>query len=110
MDMKRRKLLGGVAGLAASQALPFVGRASAQTSFSFGLTPVFLDSDIELLNELQDYLSQAMKRSVSLVKRRTYQEITALLLSGELDAAWICGFPFVQHADKLALVAALRQA
>ena len=105
MDMKRRKLLGGVAGLAASQALPFVGRASAQTSFSFGLTPVFLDSDIELLNELQGYLSQAMKRSVSLVKRRTYQEITALLLSGELDAAWICGFPFVQHADKLALVA-----
>jgi phosphonate transport system substrate-binding protein len=79
-------------------------RAAAQDTFRFGLTPVFLDSDIELLHELQAYLREAMGREVSLIKRRTYQEITALLLSGELDAAWICGFPFVQHADRLALV------
>jgi phosphonate transport system substrate-binding protein len=49
-------------------------------------------------------LQEALGASVDLVKRRTYQEITALLLSGELDAAWICGFPFVQHRDRLALV------
>ncbi|MBL8710711.1 MAG: PhnD/SsuA/transferrin family substrate-binding protein [Rhodospirillaceae bacterium] len=82
-----------------------IGRCRADGPFSFGLTPVFLDSDIELLHELQAYLGEAMGREVSLVKRRTYQEITALLLSGELDAAWICGFPFVQHTDRLALVA-----
>ena len=105
---RRRLLLSGVmAGLGAT--LPggvlVPRRAQAQDPFSFGLTPVFLDSDIELLHELQTYLSEAMGREVSLIKRRTYQEITALLLSGELDAAWICGFPFVQHADRLALVA-----
>jgi phosphonate transport system substrate-binding protein len=39
------------------------------------------------------------------VKRRTYQEITTLLMTGQLDAAWICGFPYVQFRSQLALVA-----
>ncbi len=105
MDMNRRTLIATIGGAVLAAFSPFTGRAAGQSAFSFGLTPVFLDSDIELLNELQSYLSDAMGLPVTLVKRRTYQEITALLLSGELDAAWICGFPFVQHADKLALVA-----
>jgi phosphonate transport system substrate-binding protein len=71
----------------------------------FGLTPVFLDSDIQLLAALEAYLSRRLGQPVTLVKRRTYQEITAMLLSEQLDAAWICGFPLVQHVDQLALVA-----
>lgn len=78
--------------------------AAAAGGLSFGLTPVFLDSDIQLLANLEAYLERATGGPVALVKRRTYQEITALLLTGQLDAAWICGFPFVQHADRLALV------
>jgi phosphonate transport system substrate-binding protein len=78
--------------------------ASAAAPFRFGLTPVLLDSDIALLEQMQVYLEEALGGPVDLVKRRTYQEITALLLSGELDAAWICGFPFVQYWDRLALV------
>ncbi|HWA50010.1 MAG TPA: PhnD/SsuA/transferrin family substrate-binding protein [Dongiaceae bacterium] len=80
------------------------GRVCAAPPFRFGLTPVLLDSDIALLDQMQVYLEEALGSPVDLVKRRTYQEITALLLSGELDAAWICGFPFVQHWDRLALV------
>jgi phosphonate transport system substrate-binding protein len=72
---------------------------------SFGLTPVFLDSDIQLLAELEAYLASRLGRPVNLVKRRTYQEITAMLLSEQLDAAWICGFPLIQHPDQLSLVA-----
>ncbi len=37
--------------------------------------------------------------------RRTYQEITALLVSGQIHSAWICGYPFVQYRDALDLVA-----
>jgi phosphonate transport system substrate-binding protein len=90
----------------AALAAPLVaaGHAFAATPFRFGLTPVLLDSDIALLDQMQTYLEEALGAPVDLVKRRTYQEITALLLSGELDAAWICGFPFVQHWDRLALV------
>jgi phosphonate transport system substrate-binding protein len=92
--------------LASAVAAPFIigHTASALEAFKFGLTPVLLDSDIALLDQMQLYLEEALGSSVELVKRRTYQEITALLLSGELDAAWICGFPFVQHWDRLSLV------
>ena len=93
--------------LTASLTAPLVidRRACALTPFKFGLTPVLLDSDIALLDQMQAYLEEALGSQVDLVKRRTYQEIPALLLSGELDAAWICGFPFVQHWDRLSLVA-----
>ncbi|WP_322517558.1 PhnD/SsuA/transferrin family substrate-binding protein [Rhodopseudomonas palustris] len=70
----------------------------------FGLTPVFLISDLELLGRLQSYLQRTTGYQVSLISRRTYQEITALLTSGQLDAAWICGFPFVAHRSELQLV------
>ena len=72
---------------------------------SFGLNPLFLDSDIELLSMIERYLIAALRRPVQLVRRRTYQEITALLLSGQLDAAWICDDPYVQHEDQLELLA-----
>ena len=78
---------------------------AAAGSFRFGLTPVFLDSDIILLELLSRYLSAHIGQPVELIKRRTYQEIMLMLLSGQLDAAWICGFPYVQYRDRLALVA-----
>jgi phosphonate transport system substrate-binding protein len=77
---------------------------AANEPLRFGLTPVFLDSDVQLLAALQRYLEDRLHCPVELIKRRTYQEITLLLLSGQLDAAWICGFPFVQYREQLALV------
>lgn len=82
-----------------------IRRARTRGPVRFGLTPVFLDSDLELLRDLEDYLVRALGMGVQLMKRRTYQEIMALLLSGQLDAAWVCGYPYVQHADRLALLA-----
>lgn len=72
---------------------------------SFGLTPVFLTNDQELLTLFRGYLDQALGAPVQLVQRRTYQEITAMLLAGQVDAAWICGYPYVRHHDDLALLA-----
>jgi phosphonate transport system substrate-binding protein len=99
--MTRRAILSGAAALVLTPLCPL----RAQSEVSFGLTPVFLDSDIELLAALEAYLAGRLRRPVNLIKRRTYQEITAMLLSEQLDAAWICGFPLVQHADQLSLVA-----
>jgi phosphonate transport system substrate-binding protein len=99
--LTRRALL---AGLAVATAGPPSARATVNP-IRFGLTPVFLDSDVELLARLERYFAHRLSHPVSLVHRRTYQEITALLLSDQLDAAWICGFPFVQHPTELALVA-----
>jgi phosphonate transport system substrate-binding protein len=94
-----------LAGLAATALLWPQTQASASETVSIGLNPLFLDSDIQLLSLLQSYLVERVGRPVQLLKRRTYQEITALLLSGQLDAAWICDDPYVQHQDQLELLA-----
>ena len=100
----RRIALGA---LAAAMLQSGARNASANDTkpISFGLNPLFLDSDIELLSMIEHYLSGQLGRPVQLVRRRTYQEITALLLSGQLDAAWICDDPYVQHEDQLELLA-----
>lgn len=94
--------------LSAFATLPLAARAGLAAGsgvLKFGLTPVFLSNDLELLSKLKSYLSRRTGREVQLVQRRTYEEITALLLSGQLTAAWICGYPLVQYRDKLELVA-----
>jgi phosphonate transport system substrate-binding protein len=94
---------GAVLGITASLFAPAI--LAKSRSVLFGLTPVFLDSDIKLTAELEQYLSEKLSSNVSLVKRRTYMEITSLLLAGQLDAAWICGLPFIQNKAQLQLVA-----
>lgn len=104
--VSRRAVLAGLGVISAAVgtlAAPAIVRAGR--SVTFGLTPVFLDSDLELLDLLTRYFTDRLGQSVTLVKRRTYQEISALLLSGQLDAAWICGFPYVQYRDRLSLMA-----
>jgi len=90
----------------AAAALSLVLPASAEEDpIRFALTPVFLTSDLDLLDHLKAYLEKAMERSVQLITRRTYQEITALLVSAQVDGAWLCGFPFIEHKAQLELVA-----
>jgi phosphate/phosphite/phosphonate ABC transporter binding protein len=100
----RRRFIAGLAGACSLALLP--GRLPAdEKEVRFELTPVFLSSDLDLQTLLQTYLSNALGRPVTLITRRTYQEITALLLSGQLDAAWICGYPYIQYRDRLTLLA-----
>src|SRR5258706_2874999 len=100
--VSRRAALTGLA--AAAAILP--RRAIAdETELTFGLTPVLLTNDLDLLHDLQGYLEKRTGFPVRLLGRRTYQEITALLLSGQLTAAWICGYPFVVHRHNLSLIA-----
>jgi phosphonate transport system substrate-binding protein len=100
-SMSRRAIMCGIAVVAGTSAV----LANGVPSFRLGLTPVFLDNNMPLLSLLQEYLSQQLDRLIVLVKRRTYREISMMLLSGQLDAAWICDFPYVQHQDRLTLLA-----
>lgn len=70
----------------------------------FALTPVFLDNDAAVISGLRLALAEGTGRDVELVQRRTYQEITGALLDGSVDAAWTCGYPFLQHRRALALL------
>ena len=42
---------------------------------------------------------------IEMVQRRTYAEITGLLLERAVDAAWLCGYPYPHHEDALSLLA-----
>ena len=95
-----RRVIGSA--IAGTLAAPQLQAAQAVT---FGLTPVFLDSDIVLVRQIEAYLAGRLGRAVSVVKRRTYREVTSLLVAAQLDAAWICGYPFVQHREALEVLA-----
>ena len=101
----RRSVLGAGSVLLAASVPAGRGRGATPPPLRVGLTPVFLSNDLGLLARLRAYLEGATGHAVELVARRTYQEITALLVSTRLDAAWICGYPFVQYRERLALVA-----
>lgn len=99
--MDRRRFLAG-AGTCTAVGLPSLMRAAE--TFRLGLTPVFLDNDAVVIDRLRFAFSEAMGETVDLIQRRTYQEITATILDGSVDAAWICGYPFLQHRSSLLLL------
>lgn len=79
--------------------------ALAQGAFRLGLTPVFLDNDAAVVERLRSALGEALGVPVELEQRRTYEEVTGLLLEGAVDAAWLCGYPYLQHLQRLSLLA-----
>lgn len=100
--MRRREFV--LSAAAASTLAP--ASAGARTdAFRLGLTPVFLNNDREILSSFKTYLEARMGREAVFVQRRTYEEITNLLLVGDLEAAWICGFPYLKHRASLEVVA-----
>lgn len=104
-QLSRRDLVIGTAATCAALALDSRSHLVAGMPVQIGLTPVLLTSDLELLATLRSYLERVWRREVQIATRRTYQEITLLLVNGQIDAAWICGYPYVQFREQLELVA-----
>ncbi|SDI98199.1 PhnD/SsuA/transferrin family substrate-binding protein [Aliiruegeria lutimaris] len=100
--MNRRQFL-GCASTSILYCKPLV--AEEPVAFRLGLTPVFLDNDAIVLKHFQSALESILGAAVGFEQRRTYEEVTGLLLSGSVDAAWLCGYPFLQHADVLSILA-----
>ncbi|PUE39091.1 phosphonate ABC transporter substrate-binding protein [Limnohabitans sp. Bal53] len=70
-----------------------------------GLTPVILADQVAFLSRWGRYLSSRVGIEVEFVARESYQSILDLLFSGQVDAAWICGYPFVRFESELSLLA-----
>lgn len=99
VTMKRRSFLGLTCAAIASPAL-----VRTTGPIRLGLTPVFLDNDAEVIARLREAIGAGTGRVIDLVQRRTYQEVTGLLLEGGVEAAWLCGYPFLQHEATLSLL------
>ena len=77
----------------------------AATRLRIGLTAVILADQAAFLARWADYLGQRTGIRVSFAVRDEYQAILEQLASGQLDAAWICGYPFIRHQAHLRLLA-----
>ena len=102
--MRRRNVL--LLPLAATlPRLAFAQRDEAGGDIRIGLTPVFLDDQVAFLNDWRAYLEARIRAPVRFIQRGSYREIVDLLRKGELDFAWVCGYPFVRHLRELRLLA-----
>ena len=101
--MKRREC---IAGLAAAAVWPTPAAWAARTDrLQIGLTPVILADQLAFLSRWSRYLGAQVGIEVNFVARESYQSILDLLWSGQIDAAWICGYPFVRFEADLNLLA-----
>lgn len=98
---RRRQLLIG----SAVACLGLSRTALAQERLRIGLTAVILADQAAFLGRWAAYLSERIGTPVSFGVRDEYQPIIDQLASGQLDAAWICGYPFVRFQSQLQLVA-----
>ena len=94
--------------LLASACLPMLSTraiSADRPAIKIGTTPVFLDQQLALLDDWRRHLESVLQARVSFVQRSNYREILELLLSRQLDCAWLCGYPYVRFRTSLQLVA-----
>lgn len=97
----RRRFCLGVAGGIVGAGIASAARGGVR----IGLTPVFLDDRIGFLWAWQRYLEAALQTPVEFVQRGSYRDIIDLVLRDEVQFAWLCGYPYVRHRDRLRLLA-----
>src|ERR1700676_831944 len=106
LPVTRRKFLSLSAGAGAATLIGNRRTAASEADvIRFGLTPVLLTSDLNLLDLLKSYLEKATGRAVQLVTRRTYEETSAPLISSQLNGASTCSPPFLTYRAQLELLA-----
>lgn len=96
----RRKMLVGLAASATSA----VHSDWARSPLRIGLTPVILTDQFAFLSRWSEYLAENIGVPVTFVARESYQSILGLLMSGQVNAAWICGYPFTSLQARLDLL------
>lgn len=99
--MLRREFISSSAALTASVSLQAIAQSQR---FRIGVTPVILADQAAFLLRWSRYLSLRTGCDVSFVARESYQGVLDLLFAGQLDAAWLCGYPFVRHEGQLQLL------
>lgn len=99
---RRRYLAAGACGAAATAvSLPGWGADRLR----IGLTPVILADQVAFLSRWSQYLSARVGAEVGFVARESYQSVLDLLFSDQVDAAWICGYPYIRFEADLSLLA-----
>ncbi len=97
--MDRRWFVGAALAATGSLATRALAEVATGGELRIGLTAVVVREYARFFMDLQSYLSVRTGRAVSFVQRRTYADIMRMLGRQELEAAWICGYPYVQRRN-----------
>lgn len=73
-------------------------RANAD-ELRFGVTQAMFVKDSLLYDRWSGYLSERLGKPVRFVFRRSYHDMQEMLQRGDLDLAWICGYPYVKGQE-----------
>lgn len=103
--MQRREFLNLLYCVAALPLLQKAAAAAPASEVRIGLTPVFLDDQLDFLKRLRAYFTDRLGVPVQFVQRGSYREIVELIRSGKIHFAWLCGFPYVRFRKDLRLLA-----
>lgn len=101
--MNRRDWLSRIA-LASFGASTGLVRAR-DSALRIGLTAVILADQAAFLSRWSAHLAASLQADVAFVARDSYQAILDMLFAGQVDAAWICGYPYVRFQSRLRLLA-----
>ena len=96
--------------LSCAAALPLLRSAESAAAIPaseirIGLTPVFLDDQLDFLKRLRSYLADRLETPVRFVQRGSYREIVEQIRTGKIDFAWLCGYPYVRFKREMKLLA-----
>ena len=105
--MHRRQCLRFISCAATLPVLPgsLADAAELPSEVRIGLTPVFLDDQLNFLKRFRAYLTERLQLPVIFVQRGSYREIVELIRAGKIDFAWLCGYPYVRFKRELRLLA-----
>jgi phosphonate transport system substrate-binding protein len=93
-------MLSSLLGLIVSR----MAEAGIGRDLNFGLTPVILNDRQQFLQQWGSWMAQHLLHDIRFFQRTKYREIMDLLLSGRLDLAWVCGYPYVREKEKVQLL------
>jgi phosphonate transport system substrate-binding protein len=93
---RRRFIFTATVAAAAARSAP-AGALGHDGALRFGLTAVVVRENLHSFNLLGKYLTLRLGRPVEFIQRRTYADIMDLLGRGDLEAAWICGYPYIRR-------------
>lgn len=97
--MDRRSFLVTSLAASGSSVIPLSPAIAGSGELRIGLTAVVVREYARFFRDFRRYLGLRTGRAVTFVQRRTYADIMDLLSRRELEAAWICGYPYIQKRD-----------
>jgi len=74
--------------------------AHAEEPIKIGLTNAVFVDEVLVHDRWVQYLEKRLGKTVKFIQRKNYNDIQQMVKWGEVDFAWICGYPYVRGKEE----------